>query len=64
MIGTRVGPYELVEELGRGGMATVYKAYQPSMDRHVAVKVMHQALAAELDSVERFQERGPPHRPA
>ena len=38
MIGTRLGPYEILAEVGKGGMATVYRAYQPSVDRHVAVK--------------------------
>jgi tRNA A-37 threonylcarbamoyl transferase component Bud32/tetratricopeptide (TPR) repeat protein len=52
---TRVGPYELLEILGQGGMATVYRAYQPSMDRHVAIKIMHQGLALEATNVERFQ---------
>lgn len=55
MIGTRLGPYELLEELGRGGMATVFRAYQPNMDRQVAVKVIHRLLADEAASVERFQ---------
>ena len=40
LIDTRLGQYHLVELIRRGGMATVYKAYQPSLDRFVAVKVM------------------------
>src|SRR5919206_4204065 len=38
--GTQLGQYYLIEAIGHGGMATVYKAYQPSLDRFVAVKVL------------------------
>ena len=38
---TPLGQYQLVEAVGRGGMATVYKAYQPALNRFVAVKVLH-----------------------
>src|SRR5215470_10807572 len=55
MIGTRLGPYELIEEVGKGGMATVYRAYQPNVDRYVAVKVIHQAIASDSHNLERFQ---------
>jgi len=44
MIGSKLGPYELIEEIGHGGMATVYRAYQPSMDRYVAIKVIRNAI--------------------
>jgi serine/threonine protein kinase/tetratricopeptide (TPR) repeat protein len=40
LIDKRLGPYRITEEIGSGGMATVYRAYQPSMDRHVAIKVI------------------------
>jgi serine/threonine protein kinase len=55
MIGTRLGPYELVEEVGKGGMATVYRAYQPKVDRFVAVKVIHRSITGDASAVERFQ---------
>src|SRR3954454_17458220 len=37
---TQLGQYTLIEAIGHGGMATVYKAYQESLDRFVAVKVL------------------------
>ena len=47
MIGARLGAYEITERIGEGGMATVYRAYQPSMDRYVAVKVIRTGALAE-----------------
>ncbi|HYO89362.1 MAG TPA: protein kinase, partial [Candidatus Limnocylindrales bacterium] len=55
MIGTRLGPYEIIEEIGKGGMATVFRAYQPSIGRYVAIKVIHRAIATDDRAVERFQ---------
>jgi len=55
MIGTRLGAYELIEEVGKGGMATVYRAYQPAVDRFVAVKVIHRSIAGDTSAIERFQ---------
>src|SRR6266487_6040455 len=37
---TQLGQYQLIEVIRRGGMSTVYKAYQPSLERYVAVKVL------------------------
>src|SRR4029453_3853601 len=37
---TQLGQYQLIEAIGHGGMATVYKAYQESLDRYVAIKVL------------------------
>jgi serine/threonine-protein kinase len=55
MIGTRLGTCELIEQIGKGGMATVYRAYQPAMERFVAVKIIHQAIASDKGGLERFQ---------
>lgn len=55
IIGATVGPYEICEQLGQGGMATVYKAYHPDLDRHVAIKVIDATLASEKDFIERFR---------
>jgi tetratricopeptide (TPR) repeat protein/tRNA A-37 threonylcarbamoyl transferase component Bud32 len=54
LTGKTLGKYRLVERLGRGGMAEVYKAYQPGLDRYVAVKLMHAYLAEDGDFVDRF----------
>jgi serine/threonine-protein kinase len=53
LIGKTLGKYKIVEEIGHGGMATVYKGYQPSLNRYVAVKV----LARELAKDEVFRKR-------
>jgi tRNA A-37 threonylcarbamoyl transferase component Bud32 len=55
LIGQTVGKYQVVENLGRGGMAEVYKAYQETLDRFVAIKVMHSFLADEQGFLGRFQ---------
>jgi formylglycine-generating enzyme required for sulfatase activity/serine/threonine protein kinase len=46
--------YEIQEEIGRGGMATVYRAVQKSLDRTVALKVVHQNLLHDSEFVARF----------
>ncbi len=54
--GEYLGQYRLVGQLGRGGMAEVYKAYQSSLNRYVAIKVMHSHLTNQADLIERFQQ--------
>ena len=46
--------YELQEELGRGGMATVYRAVQKNLNRPVALKVIHQNLVHDSEFLARF----------
>ncbi len=55
VIGENIGPYRLVEQLGQGGMATVFKAYHPALDRYVAIKALHPALTNENNFLLRFQ---------
>ena len=55
LTGRQFGPYRIVGALGEGGMAAVYKAYQPSMDRHVALKVLPRHFASDSEFVARFQ---------
>jgi serine/threonine protein kinase len=55
LIGKTIGRYQITEHLGRGGMAEVYKAYQPSLDRYVAIKLMHGFLADEKEFLTRFE---------
>jgi predicted Ser/Thr protein kinase len=55
MVGKTLGNYQIVEELGRGGMAVVYRAYQPSLNRDVAIKVLPPQLSFDQEFVERFQ---------
>jgi len=53
-VGENVGAYRIVAQLGQGGMATVFKAYHPGLDRYVAIKVLHPAFKEEANFVQRF----------
>ena len=51
----KVGRYKIKSELGRGGMATVYRAYDPSFDREVAIKVLPREMVHNLVFRVRFK---------
>ena len=53
--GTRLGDYELLAEIGRGGMGVVYKARQRNLNRLVVVKMIHGGVFADRKQIERFQ---------
>ncbi len=54
MAGTHYGRYEVVRELGRGGMGVVYLAHDPRFDRHVALKVLTRQLVGDDSFRARF----------
>jgi len=54
--GVELGPYSVVERIGRGGMATVYKAYHAALDRYVAIKVLPEFFAEDEEYRERFHQ--------
>lgn len=53
--GQTLGKYRILEPLGRGGMARVYRAYHPQLNRYVAVKVLRSDLVEEGEFLARFQ---------
>src|SRR3954447_23512990 len=55
MIGRQLSRYRLLQEVGQGGMAKVYKAEDTTLKREVAVKVLHPHLASEQESRARLQ---------
>ena len=54
-VGSRIGEYELREEIGRGGMGVVYRAYQQSLDRTVALKMIPNAAFAASQDLARLR---------
>ncbi|MEE8568680.1 MAG: protein kinase [Anaerolineales bacterium] len=53
--GENVGPYRIIEQMGQGGMATVFKAYHAALDRYVAIKALHPAMMEDPGFLARFQ---------
>ena len=56
LIGTAMGPYTVTERIGEGGMAIVYKGFQESLHRYVALKVLRDELARDQQFVARFRQ--------
>jgi len=53
--GSNIGPYRIIEPVGRGGMASVFKAYEASLDRYVALKVLPPEFLHDPNFAERFR---------
>src|SRR5260221_6023278 len=54
--GSRVGPYLILEKLGEGGMSEVFKAIEPTLERYVAIKIMHRTNMSSPEVMANFLE--------
>jgi serine/threonine-protein kinase len=55
LVGRHIGRYRILEQLGQGGMSVVYKGLDTTLDREVAVKVLHPHLAGRVESRKRLE---------
>src|ERR671914_3133181 len=56
VIGTLIGErFRLEEKVGSGGMSSVYRAFDPTLERRVAIKMMHRDISSDADQLERFR---------
>ncbi len=53
--GTRLGPYEIVSPIGKGGMGEVYRARDTNLGRDVAIKVLPEEFARDKERLDRFE---------
>lgn len=54
--GQQIGPYQVINQIGKGGMAAVYKAYHAAVDRYVAIKIISNQLVENTEFLKRFQQ--------
>lgn len=54
--GTKLGPYEVCDSLGAGGMGEVYRARDTRLDREVAIKILPESFATDTDRLRRFEQ--------
>src|SRR5262245_47994665 len=52
--GTRLGPFEVIAPIGKGGMGEVYRARDTKLDRDVAIKVLPESFTSDQDRLARF----------
>jgi serine/threonine protein kinase len=55
LVGLKMGEFELIEEIGHGGMGVVYRAHQPGLERDVAVKILPKIRTGDEQALERFR---------
>lgn len=55
LVNSQLGQYQILAKLGQGGMATVFKAHEQSLNRMVALKVLHPSLAENEEYIKRFK---------
>jgi serine/threonine protein kinase len=53
--GVRLGPYEILAQIGAGGMGEVYRARDTKLGRQVAIKVLPESVASDPDRISRFE---------
>src|SRR5260221_12311722 len=56
--GARLGPYEIVDLMGGGGMGEVYRARDERLGREVAIKILPENLSAHSEALKRFRREG------
>ncbi len=61
MIGTSLGPYKIIEQLGAGGMGEVYLGEDTRLGRKVAIKVVPEEFASDPERLARFGQEATPY---